>query len=383
MKKTLLFAATLLLIAAAPMTFADISASVYMTGSLYGTNGFVLNNENQKDADLLLFSIAGDVSGAEFRLWSNLDADSSVVHLRHAKLWWKPISELKLSVGKISQTTYTEQLDWWKTPTGASLSQASDWYNRWSNASTGDSYGIQLDIDPMPGLSLTTGVYPGIGNAFGVLDEDADDDEFYDPNTAWGIHAKYNIDGFGSVLGAYRDDGFDDFKIGRVGFDVNAVPNLYAFLSGIFYWDDHTIRDTTLATEEEKTAPDDDGMMLRGLAIDNYIKYTMDKITLEARFPLTLRLTDIDGDDSYLTWRVRAKYAMDPWTPYLNLETLDWVPINLAEPGDTFAISIRPGVEWSIENIWGDLGVQIDVPAAVPEDQDIVWSIPFRMRVSW
>jgi hypothetical protein len=382
MKKTLLIAVILLLVGAATVTFADMSFAVYMTGSLYGTNGFVLNNQDQKDPDLIQVSVAGDVTGASFRLWSNLDADASIVHLRKAVLWWKPMDMLKLSVGNVSAGGYTEQLDWWKVPCGASLSQFAAWENRWSSAATGDKEGgVQLDINPMDNLSIVFGLYPGYGMDVGKLDPDLEpdpDEDFYDANTAWGILAKYNIEGFGSVLGAYRDDGFDDFKIGRIGFDVNAVENLYAFLTGIMYWDDHTVAGG---------AADEDQMMLRGFVIDNYVKYSMDAITLEARFPITMRLTGQEGDDSYMTYRVRGKYAMDGGiTPYLNIENGDGVPINFAETDTSVAISIRPGMEWSVENLWGDIGLQIDVPASDGDDntdEKVTWSIPFKMRVSW
>ena len=55
------------------LVFADMSASVYMTGQLWGTDGFKLNNQEQKDADMLTFQINNERAGAYFRLWSDLD----------------------------------------------------------------------------------------------------------------------------------------------------------------------------------------------------------------------------------------------------------------------------------------------------------------------
>jgi hypothetical protein len=385
MKKCFVFLAALLLIAAS-FTFADMAASVYMTGSLYGTDGFILNNQNQKDADLLYFSFYGEKSGAEFKLWSDLSGDSSIVHLRSIKLWWKPMTMLNLSIGSVGGYGYTEQLDWWKTPTGASLAQASGWYQRWFNNTTGEAGGIQVDLTPMEGLSITGGVYPDFGKAFGKLDADAvpADDEFYDANTAYGIQVRYNITGFGSMLAAFKDNGFNDYKIARAGLDVNAVPNLYAFVTGIAFFDDSNAPVWAEGVE-------DGNMEMRGVAIDSYIKYTIDKLTLEGRFPLTLRITGDDGDDSFLTWRVRGKYALEGGiSPYLNLETVDYTPLVFNDNmGDTFSVSIRPGMEISAEKLWADIGLQINVaqnvitPPKTKKERLITWSIPFQARVSF
>lgn len=368
MKKCLLIVAALLLIAA--LSFADMAASTYMTGSLYGTDGFVLANQNQKDADMLTFSIYNEKTGAYFRLWTDLLGDSSTVHMRSAKVWWKPLSMLTLSIGEVGGYGYTEQLDWWKVPTGSSLAQASSWENRWASNSTGEAGGIQVEVEPVKGLMLTGGVYPGIGNNFGSLEGE---DQLYDADTAYGIQAKYNIPGFGSALASFKDTGKEDFKIARVGFDVNAIPNLYAFLTGIFYMDDHT---AAYAGE------DADGMILRGVAIDNYIKYTIAKATIEARCPVTLRLTDDDTDVSFLMWRARVKYDMgDGINPYFNAEAKDFVPVVLSEVADTLSISIRPGVLYYVEKAEFDLGIQVDVDKKGGDY--LHWSIPFRARVSF
>lgn len=362
MKKGLLILVTLAMLGT--FAFADMSASVYMTGSLYGTAGMVINNADQKDADMLQFSISGETTGASFCLYAK--AAEGAVSSRKAVLWWKPISMLKLSIGNVGGYGYTEQLNWWKVPMGGSIAQALSWEKRYSSASTGEAGGIQIDLDPMAGLTLTAGVYPGFGNPTLIDGE-------MDANTAYGLQVKYAIPGFGSVLAALRDDGLDDSKLIRVGCDINAVPNLYAFLTAIMLMDDHT------ASE-----PDSD-MMLRGVSIDNYIKYSMDKLTIQARFPVTLRLTGDTGDDSYMLWRVKVSYAMDKVTPYLSAETVDYVPLNLAAVGDTFSITIQPGVNVSIDKGSIDLSLKVDV---LPDDgisttDEITWSIPFEARISF
>jgi hypothetical protein len=373
MKKGLLILVTLALLST--FAFADMAASVYMTGSLYGTDGFVINNQDQKDSDMLQFSIGGETTGASFRLYAK--AGEGAVSSRSAMLWWKPISMLKLSIGNVGGYGYTEQLNWWKTPVGASISQASAWENRWANNTTGEAGGIQVDLDPMAGLTLTAGVYPGFGNATGAVSDT--DEEFYDANTAYGVQAKYSITGFGSVLAAYKDAGADKFKVGRIGCDINAVPNLYAFVTGIFYWDDHSVNGQSL---------DLNGMKVRGIAVDNYIKYSMDKITIAARFPFVIRLNedDIAGDDSYMLWRVKVSYAMDGGiTPYLSAETVDYVPLNFNDVENTLTFTIQPGLNWSIDKGSMDLSLKVDVyPEGVgPAGNDIVWSLPWEARVSF
>jgi hypothetical protein len=373
MKKGLLILVTLAMLGT--YAFADMSASVYMTGSLYGTNGFVMTNQDQKDSDMLQFSISGETTGASFKLWTNLSGDSSTVHMRSAVLWWKPMAMLKLSIGNVGGYGYTEQLNWWKVPMGGSISQATAWDKRYSSASTGEAGGIQADLDPMAGLTITAGIYPGFGNAT-LIDMEAD------ANTAYGFQVKYAIPGFGSVLAALRDDGAGDAKLIRVGCDINAVPNLYAFVTAIMLMDDHTVA---------YAAADADGMTLRGVSIDNYIKYSMDKITIQARFPVTIRLTEETGDDSYMLWRVKVSYAMDGGiTPYLSAETVDYVPLNFAAVGDTFSVTIQPGVNIGIDKGSLDLSLKIDVypegtgPVGLNGEQsDIVWSIPFEARISF
>jgi len=363
MKKCLLILLALAMLSA--VAFADMAASVYMTGSLYGTNGLVINNQDQKDSDMLQFSISGETTGASFRLFAK--AAEGLVSSRSAVLWWKPISMLKLSIGNVGGYGYTEQLNWWKVPMGASMSQANAWEIRYSSASTGEAGGIQVDLDPMPGLTFTAGLYPGFGNATLI---DGEMDQY----TAYGVQVKYAITGFGSVLAALRDDGLDDIKLIRVGCDINAIPNLYAFLTAIMLMDDHTIA---------ADPPDADGMMLRGVTIDNYIKYSMDKITIQARFPVTLRLTGATGDDSYMEWRIKLSYAMDKVTPYLSAESS--ALLNFAAVGDSFGVTIQPGVNVSIDKGSIDLSLKVDI---LPDDgvattDEVTWSLPFEARISF
>jgi hypothetical protein len=368
MKKGLLILLALAMLGT--FAFADMSASVYMTGSLYGTNGLVINNQDQKDADMLQFSISGETTGASFCLWTNLLGDASVVHMRKAVLWWKPISMLKLSVGNVGGYGYTEQLNWWKTPMGGSISQANGWELRYGNPSTGEAGGIQIDLDPMAGLTLTAGLYPGFANPTLI-------DGAMDANTKYGLQVKYAIPGFGSVLAAIRDNGLDAYKLIRVGCDINAIPNLYAFVTAIMLMDDHTVA---------YGAEDADGMMLRGVSIDNYIKYSMDKITIQARFPVTLRLTGETGDDSYMLWRVKVSYALDGGvTPYLSAETVDYIPLNFNDVANTFSVTIQPGVNVGVDKGSIDLSLKVDVypEGTGPAGDDIVWSIPFEARISF
>lgn len=391
MKKGLLILVTLALLGT--FAFADMAASVYMTGSLYGTDGLVLNNQAQKDADMLTFSYNGEKSGAYFRLWANVgnngdigyhtivagdvngdgitenvltgsSNNSDVVQMRSAMVWWKPISMLKISIGYVGGYGYTEQLDWWKVPCASSITAFNNWAPRWSSASTGENNGLQIDANPIPDLAITAGLYPGVGTA--ILKDG------YDAGTAWGLQAKYNIAGFGSALAAIRDMGKDNFKIARVGADISAIPNLYAFVTAIMM----------INNDADPTSTD---QAVSGVTIDNYVKYTLDKIVIQARLPITLRLTGNTGDDSYMTWRAMVSYNMDGGiTPYLSAECNE-TPINFSDAGNTIAISVRPGVQISAEKFWMDLGLQIDNPSQAQADAgaELKWSIPFQARVSF
>lgn len=352
------FIATVLLVGAsgAAALFADVSASVVMTGNAWGTNGFTLNNEDQKDGDAVEFKVENERAGASFRLWSNLD-ESNPVKLRKAKLWFKPVETLKISVGNADKELYTEELDWWKIPTGTSYANFLAWDGKWDAAILAQDgpAGVTVEYDPIPGLYLAAALAPGYGKTF--WNKDGFDDANGD-NANYGFSAKYDVEAFGSVGFAFRDDGKEKDKLVRLGADISVVDGFYAYVCGI------------ARVGKEKVT---------GLSIDNYFKYSLDAFSAKLRAPVTIRLTGDTGDDHYMSYELKLAYEMEAVTPYVDIEQDDGIVFN--DDLDVMP-TIRAGIEWAYDGGEFDVGLQINTPGKA-EGAEMTWAIPFKFRVSF
>jgi len=358
MKKVALLIALMLLISA--FTFAvDFSASTVLAGSLWGTDGFVLNNQNQKDADLLTVSVSDEVWGSNFRLWAPLagGVDGGIVNLRKLNIWVQPIDMLKITVGSIDSGLFTEQLNWWQVPNGAAAASMG-----WSSDTATSGNGVNLELTPMDGLWVLAGISPGLATNFMVNTGTALE---VGGDTNFGLAAKYTLTDIGTIGVAYRNNGgttagstitWNEMNF-RLGMDVTAVEGLYAFLQGIF-----TI--------------DGGADSISGIVIDEFISYTAGDFNVKATFPVTIRL--VAGDDNYFTYDVKAGYTvMENVTPFIRLEQ-QGAPILLNDI--TFMPAVQLGADYSIGSVNFMTALQINVPAA---GADVTWSIPFEMRASW
>ena len=384
---------------------ADASAKLYQEGTLAaGGNGdtsfMTLNNTNQKDADLLQFSYSGEQAGAAFRLWAQesetnyLDYEGNsgkdpIVRFRSFSMWFKPVDMLKVSVGNVGQYLYTEQINWWKTPCGSSVAQAAGWDHRWSNYSGIEGAGVNLTVTPIEGLQLDFGAVPGWGKAF------IDKTDTGTTIAAYGVTAKYSMGSMSFGLG-WRDERItlvdggtttNKTKILTVGADFNAT-GFYGFVQPRLRFDDNG----------------EGGLDLNGVVIDNYGKYSTGALSVQFRFPVTIRLTGEDSDPSYLTYRVKASYALSGFTPYLSLENVDYSYYNWSgngavadgpvcfgkddySVGNTFNMRVNPGVSFNVGEAALDIGVAVDIHSAKSADttskDKITWSVPFTLGVAF
>ncbi len=371
--------ATAMALVATAAFAADAKAKVTMEGSIFGTDGFHLDNKNQKDADMLEFSVSNERAGAAFKLWANLknaDADNfvgdrqneddvsyltgddPVVRFRSAVLWFKPIDMVKISVGNVSGGLFTEQLNWWKVPTGADFNSFDRWASRWSSYATVEGPGVSFDLTPVEGLSVSLGYTPGFGTN--------DLADGYSANTKWGISAKYNIAGFGDVGASFRDEGENEAKLIKVGVQTSSlVPGLTAMLQFVGRMEYNNNINST-ATEDAA---------FNGFSIDNHFAYAVDKFSVKANFPVTIRISGIENDNSFMTYDVKFAYGLGTISPYFRLtqEGLNF--------GDVaFTPAIKLGAEWGYDGGSFDIGLQIDVPA---EGADVTWSLPFLFGVAF
>ena len=122
---------------AASVFAIDFSATVQVKGdALYGksvdsTNSIAIlgvENTNQKDNDLLEISFTGDKAGAFVRFWTT--AKEEVLKVRALKVWFEPITGIKVTVGNNDLELYKERINWWKVPCGASVAEFGSWDGR-------------------------------------------------------------------------------------------------------------------------------------------------------------------------------------------------------------------------------------------------------------
>ncbi len=373
----------------------DTSASVYMTGNLAfnsdGSTHFInVYNTNQKDSDLLQFSLNGDKAGASFRLWTNLagtDSDSSTyVYMRSAVLWFKPIDMLKISVGNVGTYLYMERLHWWKTPVGGKASYTEDWDKRWSDYCGVEGGGISLALTPIKGLTFTLSSAPGFdtdndGSVTGFSIAKNGDLTYND----WGATVKYQISKSFSVATGWRDMGSDGstkskgyvmsewedyYKLLTVGFDYSG-NGFYGFIQPRILFSQY--------------------YDLEAISFDNYIKYSSDAFTLQGRFPFIYRVEESGEDDpSYLIYEVKASYAMDGFTPYVVItnDDVNYVPLTFGTAAngdsleDSFAIEVKPGVTMTMGAGTFDVGVAV-YSNVKGSDPSYGWAIPIDFRVNF
>lgn len=338
MKRVMFVALALLLVGAAAFA-VDFSASVVMKGNLWGTNGFQLNNADEKDADLLVFSVSTDMAGANAQVYTKA-ADGTTAFTRNLAVWFKPVSQLKITLGNIGSDLYKEQLNWYKVPTG--VRGGAGWA---AAAGVPDNKGLLVELTPAAGLTIAAGIAPGFDNPL-MIDADrttAGNQLAVGPNTKWGVLAKYNIAGFGSVGAAYRYNGAlgtstagvfnSDWQTVRVGADITMIPGLYAFVTGIVRFDANA-------------------SSVSAIVIDNYAAYSVGAFTVKGEVPVTIRTTGVAGDNSYLSYDVKASYKiLDNCSPYFRItqdgSSTDASNSNIEFGNIHFDPKIRIGADYS------------------------------------
>ncbi len=285
----------------------DVSARLVEKGSLAGgvqdgdTYLFGMGKTHQKDNDLLEFQVASDKAGAFFRLWADL-GDDEAVKLRHANFWFKPADMLKITIGRSAPGLYTERIDWWKVGTGVKIEDYCGWGGPGRYSSSLDGYGVMFELTPVDGLYIAAQVCPGVGNAFFTKPNEGDSSY-----SKYGILAKYQITDAISAGAQFRDNGKDSWKLIRAGIEFgNWGTTYYGFLQPVF-----------LLNNKAK----DSG--LDGITIDNYFSYNFGFMNLQARIPVTIRLTGDDGDTSYMIYNIKASFPQSGWTPYVQISSLD------------------------------------------------------------
>ncbi len=355
---------------------ADMAAKVYMTGDLAsgdadnGVNFFKLNAQDQKDADALVVSANGDKAGANFQFWYKYDGSGSAnLVVRSTKLWFKPIDMVKITIGDVEGGGYTEQIHWWQAATGASLVQASAWDGRWSSYNTASGAGVEVEVTPISGLTAKLTVAPGTDKVFANTKADG--------TAAYGASLAYS---FADLTGlpisaqlAWRDEGAKrNRSILAVGADYGAAfgAGFYGFLNARFYFD---------SSNADYSHNGDN--KLRGICLDNYLKYSVGNLKVMACVPVTIRVSGEDGDTSFMTFDLKATYGIGAYTPYIEIMNNGnagaYSPI--AFDGSTdFAVAVKPGVTFNV----GSCSLDVAFLAEIAKDS-FKWSVPFTAGVAF
>ena len=380
---------------AVSMFAADFSATVQVKGDVvYGQSvdgksslGLLgLDKTDQKDNDLLELNYAGDKAGAFVRFWTkpnsgngftvadedkNWDGKAndavltpgldSFLYVRALKLWFEPFAGVKITLGNNELALYKEQLDWWKVPCGASLTDFNNWNGRWqSGAAFHETWGTTIEVTAIEGL------YLGFGAEDSFIKKAADVDAVIGK---WGAVAKYSINGM-SFGAAYKNAG--SFNLLTVGADF-AKDAFYGMLEG------------KISFENDKLA---------GISIDNFFAYNINGINIQLTAPVTLRgflNKDDKADVSYMTLRAKVTIPVDAFSVYTILgsdEGFTCGPAsspaktvwNFSDFGGTFNFYGKVGASLNVGVCALDLGAEFayDKPS-----KTFAWAIPFTTKVAF
>lgn len=376
MKKIVMGAAALL--CAASMFAVDFAAKVQMAGSIAKKNGdnvdfITLDKKDQKDADALVISASTDKAGANFQFWytycggaapeatttattgddgtityTTAITPNSIIQVRSVKLWFKPIEQLKVTVGDVGfSPLYKEHIFWWHGINGGA---AVGTYGAFG----GDYFsgaGLTADLS-INSLSVTAALIPGF-NAFVSTK----------PNygyKSWGISAKYAFDG-GSVGVAFADKGFNEAKTVSLGGEYT-ISGLYA--------------NVNLGARFGNSG-------FLSFSIDDYLEYSLDALKIQAHLPFVFTKSEstiVPG--MYAT--VKLSYAIDGLTPYFLASTepdgdSGWTLDNSFK----FKMTFQPGVTFNVGAASFDIAFRADVDDSKEGNSKFEWKIPFSIGVGF
>ena len=412
---------------AASVFAVDFNARVIMEGSIAdGTidingdkdkqgavNFWKLNKKDQKDADALVLSANGDKAGAQFQMWYQYEGgDKAALKIRSTSLWFKPIDMLKVTIGDVDVGTYKEMIDWWKVASGETAVTHQTY--TWSSYATVSGAGLSVEATPIDGLWLSAGVVATPGTNLAQIKFDDFKNETYG---AYGVAAKYNLS---NLLGlpmttaiSWRDEGKGSTKILAIGADYgnNFAAGLYAMMNVRLRFENLNLLDKVWGIDASDGSQWFAKNVLTAVVIDNYFKYSVGALNVQARLPVTVRglVKDMklkDGgkkasdygyspkfDQSYMSYEIKATYAFDSFNVYLDIEndnacTFTSYPNPKKEkerslnPKETFLnMNVQSGVTFNIGTCALDVGLMIDVPNK--KGANIGWSIPFTASVAF
>lgn len=368
---------------AATMFAVDISSTVKMNADIVRKSGdnvefFAVNNKDQKDSDALIFSANGEKAGGQFQLWyrfdgtdggksykdiskkeagtsagswedDNVDGTPHGLRIRNVNLWFKPIDMIKVTVGNVSVDSYTEKIFYWH---GVHGEKPGTWGNFGGDYIAG--VGVKTEVSPISGLDITFAFMPGIDTAWISTAEGS-------KVTNFALKAKYsNIADLPlSATVVYADK--DQNKFIGIGADYGNLygAGLYAFAN------------ISIAFDKD--------FKFTALSVDNYEKYSVDALKVEAHLPVSIyKNGDKVGVGMHAS--VKASYTIDAFTPYLVVTNepdgdTGWIfDDNFA---DNFKITTNVGTTFGVGSANFNAYLRLDFAK-----DTVNWKVPVDITVS-
>lgn len=368
---------------AATMFAVDISSTVKMNADIVRKSGdnvefFAVNNKDQKDSDALIFSANGEKAGGQFQLWYRFDGtdggksykdiskkeagtsagsweDDNVagtphgLRIRGVNLWFKPIDMIKVTVGNVSVASYTEKIFYWH---GVYGEKPGTWGNFGGEYISG--VGVKTEVSPISGLDITFAFMPGIDTAWISTAEGS-------KVTNFALKASYsNIADLPlSATVVYADK--NQNKVIGIGADYGNLygAGLYAFAN------------ISIAFDKD--------FKFTALSVDNYEKYSVDALKVEAHLPVSIyKNGDKVGVGMHAS--VKASYTIDAFTPYLVVTNepdgdAGWVfDDNFA---DNFKITTNVGTTFGVGSANFNAYLRLDFAK-----DTVNWKVPVDITVS-
>jgi hypothetical protein len=127
-----------------------------------------VNEKDQKDGDALIISGSSDKAGAQFQLWYRFDGtdgtkdgnpvdptEKAAIHVRNVNIWFKPIDQVKITVGNVAIDSYKEQIFWWHGVYGA---KPGSW-GAFGGEYIGTQAGVKAEIKPIDNLTFEAALF--------------------------------------------------------------------------------------------------------------------------------------------------------------------------------------------------------------------------------
>ena len=250
---------------------ADVSAKVKLDGNLFNYDGtkdkdpvsavMIQHNTDESWNPVLKMATSGDNYGAEVGFYiGNWDATKMGgwnhgygTGLKEWKIWFAPIDNLKLKVGRIDASLNTDTIDY-----DTRIFNYDEW-----------GYQAEYSAD---GLTLNVGLHTGNPGDYWLSQKyDAKKDETKTNVAGFGVYGAYNAD-FGALSVLFdANKTFEDIKAG-VGYK-NAFGDLNLFADAALFY----VKDQKSINKDHEAVKDE-----LGLGFDVDVKYNKDAFGVEA-----------------------------------------------------------------------------------------------------